>query len=259
VTEKQNAGADRVAVRVERGTTAGRVRPLHGVGNGPLTYGALVDVTDAYKAARIPFVRIHDPNWPHAWEVDVHTIFPDFSKDPADPANYDFLRTDDYIASIVATGAEIIYRLGESIEHTAITYFVTAPSDPAKWAEICAGIVRHYNHGWADGFEYGIRRWEVWNETDVAGKPEFGPNGFTAQWIGTQEDYFTLYEATARRLSEEFPGIMVGGPAATSLAWDVNEDFVARCRDRGIPLDFFSWHTYTADLSELLANARRVA
>ena len=92
------------------------VRALHGVNNGPVTYGGLVDVSDLYRAARVPVVRLHDPNWPHAWEVDIHTIFPDFSRDPEDPASYDFARTDDYLASVVATGAQIVYRLGESIE-----------------------------------------------------------------------------------------------------------------------------------------------
>jgi hypothetical protein len=242
-------------VRLPNRTLERPIRALHGVNNGPVTYGGFVDVSEDYRAAGIPSVRIHDPNWPHAWEVDVHTIFPDFSKDPEDPASYDFHRTDDYLASIIATGATIVYRLGESIEHTTRTYFVHPPADFEKWARICAGIVRHYNLGWADGFHYGIEHWELWNETDLVGISAFVEERGGPTWTGTIEDYFRIYEVTATHLKQQFPTIKIGGPAATSLNLEGTEAFLAYCRDHGAPLDFFSWHTYTGDLEKLLANA----
>ena len=229
------------------GTT---VRALHGVNNGPVTYGGLVDVSDLYREARIPVVRLHDPNWPHAWEVDIHTIFPDFDRDPSDPDAYDFARTDDYIASIVATGATIVYRLGESIEHTARKYFVHPPANPEKWAQVCLGIIRHYNEGWADGHTYGIAHWEIWNEAD---NPDVG-----VMWSGTDDEYFELYAVTARAIRAAFPDLRVGGPACTMINAAHTREFLRRCRDEKLPLDFFSWHTYTDQVSSIVDNARVV-
>lgn len=227
-----------------------KVRALHGVNNGPVTYGGLVDVSDLYRAVRVPVVRLHDPNWPHAWEVDIHTIFPDFSRDPEDPASYDFARTDDYLASVVATGAQIVYRLGESIEHAARKYFVHPPADPKKWAQVCLGIIRHYNEGWADGHAYGIAHWEIWNEAD---NPDQG-----VMWSGTDDEYFALYAETARTIRAAFPDLLIGGPACTMINEAHTREFLRRCRDDRLPLDFFSWHTYADQVSALSDNAARV-
>ncbi|MEZ3161734.1 hypothetical protein AB1K54_14515 [Microbacterium sp. BWT-B31] len=226
------------------------VRALHGVNNGPVTYGGLVDASDLYREAQIPFVRLHDPNWPHAWEVDIHTIFPDFDRDPSDPDSYDFARTDDYIASIVATGASIVYRLGESIEHSRRKYFVHPPADAAKWAQVCLGIIRHYNEGWADGYAYGIAHWEIWNEAD---NPDIG-----VMWSGTDDEYFTLYAVTAKAIRAAFPEIRIGGPACTMINEAHTREFLRRCRDERLPLDFFSWHTYADKVSSIVDNARLV-
>lgn len=223
------------------------VRPLHGVNNGPVTYGGLVDVSELYREAGIPSVRLHDPNWPHAWEVDIHTVFPDFDRDPGDPASYDFARTDDYVASIIATGAQIVYRLGESIEHTRRKYFVHPPVDPKKWAQVCLGIIRHYNEGWANGHSYGIAHWEIWNEAD---NPDAG-----VMWSGTDEEYFALYAETARAIRDAFPDLRVGGPACTMINAPHTREFLRRCRDERLPLDFFSWHTYADQVSAIVDNA----
>ena len=40
------------------------------------------------------------------------------------------------------------------------------PKDYAKWARICEHIITHYTEGWADGFNYKITYWEIWNEPE---------------------------------------------------------------------------------------------
>src|SRR5205085_9026480 len=121
-------------------------------------------ITAALRELHPPFARLHDCHWPNPDVVDIHAVFPDFDADAELPSSYDFRLTDEYIAATRATGAEIIYRLGESIEHTWIKRFVHPPGNFQKWASICRGVIRHYNEGWADGFYYGIRYWEIWNE-----------------------------------------------------------------------------------------------
>ncbi|GIP33285.1 hypothetical protein [Paenibacillus sp. J2TS4] len=215
----------------------GAVKPIHGVNNGPVTYGSLVDVSDYFVSMRVPLVRLHDPNWPHPREVDIHIVFPDFSKDPADPDSYNFSQTDEYLRTVAATGAKIVYRLGESIEHTEKKYFVHPPENYEKWAQICIGIIRHYNEGWADGFHYGIEYWEIWNEPDFSVK----------MWSGTHEQYYSLYETAATAIKRYDPSLKVGGPAVARPTADFVPEFLEHCREKQVPLDFFSWHTYTAD------------
>ena len=228
--------------------TAGGIKPLHGVNNGPVTYGSLVDVSDYYCKAGIPLVRLHDPNWPHPREVDVHIVFPDFDRDPDDPDSYDFSRTDEYIRTVLATGAKIVYRLGESIEHTATKYHVHPPKDYDKWVRVCLNIIRHYNEGWANGFHHNIEYWEIWNEPDYSNK----------MWTGTHEQYYRLYEAAAPAIKSAFPRLKVGGPAVARPTWDFVTEFLAHCRDKQLPLDFFSWHTYTSDPEVIARHALHV-
>jgi hypothetical protein len=241
------AGAAEAAeLRVDCRRQAGVIRPLHGVNCGPVNLGGTVDVSAYHKVLGIPFTRLHDCHWPNADVVDVHTIFPDFKADPNLPESYSFSRTDDYVQSILAVGSKIVYRLGESIEHTPKKYHVAPPADPEKWAAVCVGIVRHYNDGWAAGFHHDISYWEIWNE------PENRP----PMWTGSDEDYYRLYAATARAVKARFPGVRVGGPAvgyAGRLEGGALRPtpflagFLKRCRDESLPLDFFSWHRYTAD------------
>ena len=239
---------------VDFSRTNGVIRPLHGGNNGPLCYGELVDLTKFHRELAIPFTRLHDSAWPYPDIVDVHAIFPNFDADPNSPASYRFGPTDDYLRAITNTGARIVFRLGESIEHAKRKRYVHPPSDPAKWAAICCGIIRHYNEGWADGHRFDIRYWEIWNE------PENRP----AMWTGTPEQFYPLYTTTAKAIKERWPQLKVGGPALGHQG-DYREgrlkpsaflrDFLDYIRRERAPLNFFSWHLYTNDPAELARRA----
>ena len=237
--------------------TNGILRALHGINKGPLPAGGFFDLTEQLRALGIPFTRLHDCHWPNPDVVDIHAVFPDFSRDPSRPESYDFVRTDEYLAAIQRTGAQIIYRLGESIEHEKTKRFVHPPADAKKWAEICLGIIRHYNDGWANGYRYGIRYWEIWNE------PENRP----AMWTGTDEQFMALYAMTASAIKARFPQLKVGGPGfgytgeilqGELRAGGLLTNFLAICRRESLPLDFLSWHCYTDDPEELGFRARGV-
>lgn len=244
-------------LRIDFARTIGEIRPLHGINCGPVCDGGLVDLTQFYKELRVPLVRLHDCHWPHSDVVDIHTIFPDFDADPTLPESYRFAKTDEYVAATLATGAKLVFRLGESIDHGRIKEHVHPPRDAAKWAAICQGIVRHYNEGWANGFEYDVRYWEIWNE------PENRP----AMWSGTDEDYFRLYAVTSRTLKEQYPNLKIGGPAVGATGSIENVEyrpspfvlaFLEHCRQEKLPLDFFSWHCYADDAEELVVRAKGV-
>lgn len=250
-------GAEPHELTVDFAQPAGTFRAIHGINKGPLSANGLVDVREFHKALRLPTNRLHDCHHPNPDVVDIHSIFPDPRADPALPGSYDFRATDEYLAATQATGAQIIYRLGESIEHQTVKRHVHPPEDPARWAEVCAGIVRHCNEGWAGGGRMGIRYWEIWNE------PENRP----VMWTGSDAQYLELYRLTALRLKKEFPDIRIGGPAFgycgkfDGSALEPSEfcaAFLDMCRRESLPLDFFSWHCYTNDPSELAARCRAV-
>lgn len=245
-------GAD---LMIDCARTHGRVRPFHGLNCGPITGGGLVDLSAFYRELAPPLVRLHDCHWPNPDVVDIHVLFPDRRADAALPSSYDFSCTDEYLSAIVRTGSGIVFRLGESIEHTKRKVHVHPPPDPRKWADICLGIIRHYNEGWAKGYRNEIRYWEIWNE------PENRP----AMWTGTDEDYFRLYSVTAKAIKARFPGVLVGGPAVGYTGKMVAKRFepspfvgafLKRCRKDAAPLDFFSWHIYTNDPVEVARRAR---
>jgi hypothetical protein len=255
-----SAGALRAGdaeLSIDASRPSGVIRALQGVNSGPIHCQGLIDLSDRHREIGVSLTRLHDCHWPVADVVDIHTLFPDFKADPARIESYDFRRTDDYLQSIVSVGSGIVFRLGESIEHTKRKYYVHPPADVEKWAAICVGIVRHYNEGWGNGFHHNIRHWEIWNE------PENRP----AMWTGTDEQYLGLYVAAAKAIKQNVPGVCVGGPALGyfgRMTGDVLEPsaftlaFLERCKRDAAPLDFFSWHTYTNDPWELVRRARAV-
>ena len=244
--------------------TGRKIKPLHGVNNSPMS---LYEPPPGFKEAGIPFCRLHDTAGAYggAHFVDIPNIFPDFDADPADPASYDFALTDAYLTQLDAAGTKIFYRLGVTIENNfrIKAYHNHPPKDFKKWAEICAGVVRHYNCGWANGFKFNIEYWEIWNE------PENPP-----MWSGTREEYFELYRVASLRLKEEFPEIKVGGYASCGFyavnrpgCTDFYKGFVTwydeflkfvTAEDTRCPLDFYSWHLYSADPQEIILHANYV-
>ena len=241
---------------VDFNASSGAIKPMHGVNNGPIKPSGHQSRGnfDTFKAAKIPYVRTHDASFCSMYggehTVDIHAIFPDFTKNPRDPSSYDFTLTDDYIQSIVDSGAAVFYRLGTKIEHWRKKYGTIVPADFNKWAVICEYIIKHYNEGWANGFHHNIVYWEIWNEPDGA------PN-----WTGTPEEFYEMYEAAATHLKKRFPHLKIGGPAISCVPRDGGwwtRDFLAHLTADGkrVPLDFLSWHLYTRNPRELLVFER---
>ncbi len=249
--------AETFELHIDFAQTNGTLRALHGINRGPLVAGGMIDLTEAQRRLNIPFTRLHDSHWPATDVVDIHAVFPDFSRDAAQPTSYDFARTDEYVAAVRKTGAQVVYRLGESIEHDTIKEHVHPPADARKWAQICLGIIRHYNEGWANGAHHDIPYWEIWNE------PENRPSC----WTGNDEQFLALYATAAREIKTQFPKLKVGGPSfgytgdvrsGKFRAGGLLTNFIAFCRRESVPLDFLSWHCYTDDPEELSLRARGI-
>ncbi len=267
-------------LRFDFNTRLGRIKPMHGVGQPPI-FGMNTSLFHYLGEAGIPFSRLHDVGGMFGGNlfVDIHNVFRDFEADVDDEASYDFAFTDLLIAELIKNGIEPIYRLGETIENYNYirAYRIFPPKDPLKWAKICEHIILHYNHGWANGFHYGIRYWEIWNEPDNG-----RDNAENMMWQGTPEEYYELYDVAAKHLKAVFGDeIKVGGYASCGFRYVISnprafgidadsagegfddgrsksflnflEGFFKYISERKSPLDFFSWHSYLSVKSTLIA------
>ena len=232
-------------VKFDFSVRSGKIKPMNAVNNGPAgsaVRGSRGNI-DTYAALEIPYARNHDASLYVSYGgehiVDVHRIFKNFDADENDPASYVFDPTDQYVANTLYVGTKVFYRLGASIEH-GYKEGTHPPKDFAKWSRICEHIIRHYTEGWADGFNYDIEYWEIWNEADCR-----NGDGSNPCWQGTEEEFIDFYEVSAKYLKSCFPHLKIGGPAFCT-PWDgtFRENFLKAVNDRDIPLDFYSFHGY---------------
>ena len=260
--------SDLRTVTVDANVTVGALHPLLGVDGAPgpgghkpeyFKFGGWnmkddVDASAGYRRAHIDLVRTHDSYGPGDIDAkfesasapggglicakrDVLTIFPDASADPDNPASYRFGPTDELITSIVNVGARVLFRVGRSEGADPIP-----PANFDHYAAVVKHIVLHYNKGWANGFHYAIRYWEIWNEPDL-GK---------LFWSGTPEQYVDLYTKLARAIKEADPEASVGGPAIArpNDHTGYRDDFMRTLQVNHVPLDFYSWHWYATDSND---------
>lgn len=244
-------------LHLDAGKVIGTIRNFQGLNGTPSPVMAgLPNLTQQYKDLRVSQVRTHDVMGPT--DVDAHfdvanaalawlipddaqragvvkagnasIIFSDWSADPEKASSYNFGPSDKVISAIHDSGAEVYYRVGRSWGSTNLD----PPPDFDKYASVVKHIAMHYNQGWADGFHYNIRYWEFWNEPEAL------------FWSGTPEQFYSLYEKTARALKSADPALKVGGDALAFAfnAGPFREGFLDYCAAHHVPLDFFSWHTY---------------
>jgi len=236
----------------------GPVRPeIHSSGFGPTICSQTVQDLEDVKSMGFKYARTHD------WALinrnqrvcDYFHIFPLMHLDAKDPKNYHFGPTD-YLLKRTReeAGLDVFFRLGTSIEHSGAKHFNSLiPEDFDKVAEIFAATVRHYNRGWANGYDWNIKYWEIWNEPEGIENmwtPRGRPSGKDGNWTSEQREesrakFVKFFVVVLKRLKDEFGDeIKVGGPALVSYHVVWLKDLLAACRDAGVAPDFISWHGY---------------
>ncbi len=108
---------------------------------------------------------------------------------------------------------------------------VTPPKDYDKWAALVQNLVQHFTD------RYGIeevKTWyfEVWNEPNLT--PWF--------WTGTQDEYFKLYQYSAKAVKNVNQDYRVGGPGTAGAAWE--SELIDFCVKNNVGIDFVSTHSY---------------
>ncbi len=245
----------------------GTIRPeLHSSGFGPQICSCSKASMDAIRSMGFKAARTHD--WsltnPNQRVCDYFHIFPLMHLDAKDPNNYVFGPTD-YLLKRTREemGLDVFFRLGTSIEHSGpnVHFNSLIPEDFDKVAEIFAGTIRHYNKGWANGHNWGIKYWEIWNEPDGHNNMWCLPDGDAGRGSNQEEiaadfkvrekrrmDLFVKFYVTClKRLKSEFPDIKVGGPALCRMNVEYFTELLKACKEAGVAPDFISWHHYTGN------------
>ncbi len=254
-------------MNINFGNIVGKIKPMHAVGGAPY-YGNTYDFCHYLQEAHIPYSRLHDQGLDAMRpKVDIPRIFPNFEADVNDPAAYDFEYTDHMLAELLKYDCIPYYRLGVTIENAVRQGFkprnIYPPADFQKWAEICEHIIRHYNEGWADGFHYDLKYWEIWNEPEN-GHPGAPVKRMNQCWLGTKEEFYEFYGTVAKHLRKCFGDtVKIGGYAACTMygffpdevppsradgsaayRMEFFEGFLDYAQKNNVPLDFFTWHSY---------------
>ncbi|WP_263410034.1 GH39 family glycosyl hydrolase [Terriglobus tenax] len=114
---------------------------------------------------------------------------------------------------------------------------ISPPKDYAQWDDMMRAFATHLVD------RYGIEEvstwyFEVWNEPNLdfwGGKP-------------SMPTYYELYDHTVRALKSVNEHLRVGGPSTAQAAFTT--EFLAHCKEAGVPVDFVSSHIYANDTAK---------
>ena len=124
---------------------------------------------------------------------------------------------------------------------------ISPPRDWDRWAGLVQDLAAHLIDRY--GQDEVTSRWafEVWNEPNLE-----------VFWSGTPEEYFRLYDVSARAVKSVHPDLRVGGPSSAAVGWV--RELLGHLTGSDVPLDFLSTHVYgnvPLDLRPVLASSGR--
>lgn len=110
---------------------------------------------------------------------------------------------------------------------------ITMPKSLKEWEEYISSFIefllKRYGRDEVESWKF-----EVWNEPDLS-----------CFFAGSREDYFRLYEATARAVKSVDEKIQIGGPSTSACKWLT--EFIDFIEKNDVPCDFISTHHYPGD------------
>lgn len=229
--EKALPKPQKAVVKVDFSIPVGRVKPMHGMCNGPVSYGS--DITWMFKEIGVPAVRFDGTDTPMSgYAVDISRIFKNADADPYDESSYDFAVTDRYVEAARLAGAEIVFRLGESRDPLSPEREVPLPRDLDILARVCVNVVRHYNDRFSSGYSMGITRFEIWSRSLSNDKKKVA------------ED-FEIYRRIANAVKLHDESLLVGGMSFGSSV-EIGE-FLRYCKRNRAPVDFITIDSFERD------------
>ncbi len=174
--------------------------------------------------------------------IRVDHIF-DYYKVDSGNGQYNFEQLDGVVASIVATGAKPMLSISYTTNEMSSTGQNAGP--PKDWNQ-WYGLVKATAHRYSVEKNISGIYYEVWNEPDLFGGWHYGKD----------PNYTTLYHNTARAVVDGAgrTNYKIGGPAITAYYANWIKSLFASTAKSGIRLDFISWHKYSKDPADYLAD-----
>lgn len=168
-------------------------------------------------------------------------------RDEAGQLEFHWVRLDEIVGSIRASGATPMLALSYMPPAIASSDIVSQPGDWNEWALVVQKTMEHYSG------ELNIPNvaYEVWNEPDLFGgwKTYGGKN------------YLELYRysaigASRARTNQPF---LLGGPAITAAYVNWTKNLLTFVEKNNLRLDFFSWHRYHKNPDQYLNDFQMIA
>lgn len=157
---------------------------------------------------------------------------------------YDWTKLDALVSDITSSGATPYFSLSYMPSAISKGDILDYPNDWGEWGAVVAATVGHYSRDYKGGLDNVI--YEVWNEPDLFG-------GWRMNGV---KNYVTLYSTAANAANgvKKTKPFKIGGPATTGFypAWVTG--FYDKL-DNTVRIDFFSWHRYSANVSDFVSDA----
>ena len=165
-----------------------------------------------------------------------------------DRGQFDWTKLDPYMDALDRTGAKVVaaITIKPPVLFPKVDHSLWRPTDWQEWQKVVYELVKRYSVE-----KPIVTHWEIGNETDI------GESGGCPYLIPNPNDYLEYYRKTVEPIARAFPAAKVGGPAA---CWVENEPLpglVRLCREKGVQLDFISWHLYHDDPDRHAAGVAR--
>ncbi|KJF16668.1 GH39 family glycosyl hydrolase [Acidithrix ferrooxidans] len=152
---------------------------------------------------------------------------------------FDFAAIDNVYDQLLKLGVRPVVELSFMPEalasdptKTVFTYrgIISPPTDWKEWYALIQAFVEHLvdRYGLDEVVQWPF---EVWNEANLE-----------VFWTGSRDEYLQLYDEAALAVKSVCSDIKVGGPSSAACEWV--EALASHAKERGIPLDFVSTHTY---------------
>jgi len=224
--------------------TTAKLEPIEPVWNsyaqgGESSTDMIAPVITQIKALSPRYIRI-DHVFDHFQVVD---------RNADGTLRFSFSRLDEIINSIIQTGALPFISLSYMPPVLAQGGNITAqPTDWNEWSLLVKRTIEHISG--KNALNLTNVYYEVWNEPDLFGNWKYYGN----------KNYLTLYEYAVRgaNAAVNTNAYKIGGPAITKLYKNWITAFADYISEKGLRLDFFSWHLYTANPQEYGKNVSLV-
>jgi hypothetical protein len=158
--------------------------------------------------------------------------------------SYNWSKLDAVVSDITSAGAVPYFSLSYMPTAISKSDILDLPNDWGEWGQVVAATVAHYSRDYRGGLSNVI--YEVWNEPDLFGGWKMYGN----------KSYTTMYSVASRAavgVSGTKP-FKIGGPATTGFYTTWVLGFYDKL-DQDVRIDFFSWHRYSARVSDFVADA----